>query len=94
MTLEWVWLGRERGGCVISMICSTLQYGWTPLHRAAENGHTSVVSYLVDLGADMEAKLVVSVAENLRMIGGSAFVRGGGWRGKSDVWDFRERDAM
>ena len=31
------------------------QIGWTPLIRAARNGRLSVVEYLVEKGADIEA---------------------------------------
>ena len=36
------------------------QAGGTPLTYAAENGHLPVVEYLVEKGADMEAKDNVS----------------------------------
>ena len=36
------------------------QYGSTPLMNAAMNGHLRVVEYLVEKGADMEAKDQVS----------------------------------
>ena len=32
-----------------------MQYKWTPLHLAAQNGHTEVVKSLVELGADIGA---------------------------------------
>ena len=32
------------------------QNGWTPFIHAAEEGHLPVVEYLVEKGADMEAK--------------------------------------
>ena len=32
------------------------QDGWTPLLLAAYNGHLPVVEYLLEKGADMEAK--------------------------------------
>ena len=35
---------------------SSLQSECTPLHYAAENGHTEVVSLLLEKGADIEAK--------------------------------------
>ena len=31
-------------------------FGWTPLHHAANNGHLSVVEYLVNQKADINAK--------------------------------------
>ena len=31
-------------------------FNWTPLHYAAENGHLSVVEYLVNQKADINAK--------------------------------------
>ena len=31
-------------------------FDWTPLHWAAENGHLTVVEYLVNLKADINAK--------------------------------------
>ena len=36
------------------------QNGWTPLMNAAEKGHLPVVEYLLERGADMEAKDNVS----------------------------------
>ena len=39
-----------------------LQHGNTPLMYAAGNGHLPVVEYLVEKGADMEAKNIVSDA--------------------------------
>ena len=36
------------------------QYGTTALLRAARNGHLPVVEYLVERGADMEAKDAVN----------------------------------
>ena len=38
--------------CVVMM---TGQDGWTPLHCAADNGHTEAVKMLVDAGANKEA---------------------------------------
>jgi len=32
------------------------KYGWTPLHRAVYNGHLSVVEYLINQKADINAK--------------------------------------
>ena len=32
-----------------------IKYKWTPLHLAAQNGHTEVVKSLVELGADIGA---------------------------------------
>jgi len=31
-------------------------FDWTPLHRACENGHYRVVKYLIDQGAEINAK--------------------------------------
>jgi hypothetical protein len=36
--------------------CQLSQYARTPLHYAAEGGHTEVVSLLLDKGANIEAK--------------------------------------
>ena len=33
-----------------------MQHGWTVVMKAAENGHLPVVEYLVDRGANIEAK--------------------------------------
>ncbi len=33
--------------------------GWTPLHRAAYNGHASIVTALLAAGANLEAKDIV-----------------------------------
>jgi len=33
-----------------------MQHGWTAVMQAARNDHLSVVEYLVDRGADIEAK--------------------------------------
>jgi hypothetical protein len=38
------------------------QGGWTPLMRAAHNGHTGVAAYLIDKGAALEAKDEVRAA--------------------------------
>ena len=32
------------------------QYAWTPLIRAVKNGQLPMIEYLVENGADMEAK--------------------------------------
>lgn len=40
-------------------VCVRLQYGCTPLHKAAEVGHVAVASLLLDKGADMDAKTLV-----------------------------------
>ena len=37
-------------------MCEMYQDGYTPLIYAAEGGHLPVVEYLVERGADMEAK--------------------------------------
>ena len=37
-----------------------LQAGWTPLHRAAYDGHYEAVKLLIDLGATVDAKDNVS----------------------------------
>ena len=33
-------------------------YGWTPLHVAAEEGHLNIAQFLVDRGADVSAAAV------------------------------------
>jgi len=33
-----------------------LKFDWTPLHFASNNGHLSVVEYLIAHGADINAK--------------------------------------
>ena len=42
------------------MLCEMYQYGSTPLMSAARNGRLPVVEYLLERGADMEAKDSVS----------------------------------
>ena len=37
------------------------QDGYTPLHRAAEKGHTEIVSILIGNGADINSKNNVSI---------------------------------
>ena len=37
------------------------QDGHTPLHKAAENGHTEIASLLIDNGADIDSKTNVSI---------------------------------
>ena len=39
---------------------SAVQAGFTPLHLAAEHGHTSVAAALLDKSADVNAKNIVS----------------------------------
>ena len=41
-------------------LCEWFQFGFTPLILAAKNGHLPVVEYLVERGADIEAKNNVS----------------------------------
>ena len=41
-------------------MCECYQDGWTPLIFAAMEDHLPVVEYLVEKGADMEAKDYVS----------------------------------
>ena len=38
------------------IMCEMYQDGWTPLIYAAESGHLPVVEYLLERGADMQAK--------------------------------------
>jgi hypothetical protein len=38
------------------LVRAWLQYGWTPLHLSAENGHAAVASALVAAGASIDAK--------------------------------------
>ena len=42
------------------IVCEMYQNGWTPLICAANNGQLSVVAYLVERGAHLEAKNNVS----------------------------------
>ena len=44
----------------ISDDVSYYQYGYTALHWAAQNGHIEVVRLLLDRGANIEARNVVS----------------------------------
>ena len=41
--------------------CTTIQGGSTPLDCAAHNGHLETVNILLDRGANIEAKYMVSV---------------------------------
>ena len=38
-----------------------VQDRWTPLHFAAQNGHTVVVEFLIKSGADVSATLQVTI---------------------------------
>ena len=42
--------------CVITGVCVLLHRGWTPLHRASEEGHTDTARVLVERGADLESR--------------------------------------
>jgi ankyrin repeat protein len=48
-------------GLTLPCVCTYLQYGWTPLYWAAENGHIEVVRHLVSSGADVNKAIKVSV---------------------------------
>ena len=48
-------------GFTLPCVCTYLQDGQTPLHRAAENGHIEVVRHLVSSGADVNKADEVSV---------------------------------
>jgi len=48
-------------GLTLLCVCTYLQDGVTPLHRAAENGHMEVVRHLVLSGADVNKADNVSV---------------------------------
>ena len=37
-----------------------LQQQWTPLHKAANNGHNEIVRVLISAGADVESREAVS----------------------------------
>ena len=37
-----------------------IQDSWTPLHEAAQNGHTAIVQLLLNAGADKDTKDMVS----------------------------------
>ena len=60
-----VWCGFSN--CVpptaLPIIVAPLQNGWTPLYRAAQNGHVEVVHALIAAGA------FVNEAENVRCSG-------------------------
>lgn len=55
--------------------CETVQCGATPLHRAARHGHESLVSCLVDQGADVAVATSVSDVETVWLLGGCASCR-------------------
>uniref|UniRef100_A0A1A9VK18 ANK_REP_REGION domain-containing protein n=1 Tax=Glossina austeni TaxID=7395 RepID=A0A1A9VK18_GLOAU len=44
-----------------AQVNATDQYGATPLHLAAENGHTDIVNALLNEGADVNAKAVIDI---------------------------------
>ena len=45
-----------------------LQYGWTPLHKASENGHKSIVLVLLQNGADLNLQTKVTSRRMMIMI--------------------------
>ena len=52
--------------CALSPLQTLLQDGSSPLHCAAFNGHTAVVTLLLDRHADIEAKTNVSSSRRVR----------------------------
>ena len=41
------------------------QDGWTPLHKAASNGHVEIAQMLMDKGANIEATDEVQLVANV-----------------------------
>ena len=56
---------RGEGRFLTARYCPP-QYGHTPLHRAAMNGHAAMVEQLLAAGADVEMKDAVSGERGMR----------------------------
>jgi ankyrin repeat protein len=50
-----------------------MQEGWTSLHLASEQGHTEIVTVLIEAGADLEAENEVIASQPLDLTQFSIF---------------------